>query len=123
MSDHLRGDDHDAQLVRQIAESYRPRELSPAQRVAFRTRLDARIRGRARLRLWIAGAATTAVAVLVVLVRGTLPVSEPAEPGVQEAAIDAEEALLAFASPAPEPETLPADYQAIDDLLLEGEGV
>ena len=123
MSDDLRGNDRDAQLVRHIAESYRPRELSPAQRVAFRARLDARIRVRARLRLWIAGAATVAVAALAVLVRGTLPVSEPSEPGVQAAAIDAEEELLALALPASEPETLPADYQAIDDLLLEGEGV
>jgi hypothetical protein len=115
--------DRDADFVRHVAESYRPRELSAAERVAFRTRLDARIRRRAHLPLWIAGAATAAVVALAVLVRGSLPVETPATTGSSAAALDAEETLLALALPASDAETLPADYQAIDDLLLEGEGV
>jgi anti-sigma factor RsiW len=114
--------DRDVDFVRHVAESYRPREFSSAERVAFRTRLDARIRRRAQLPIWIAGAATAAAVAVLVLVRGSLPVNAPAEPGTS-AALDAEETLLALALPASDAEKLPADYQAIDDLLLEGEGV
>ena len=50
--------------------------------------------------------------------RGPLPIDAP----VPDAATD--EALLALALPAEsEEEALPADYQAIEDLLLAGEGV
>jgi hypothetical protein len=123
MSDRPRDVDRDAELVRRIAENYRPTQPSPAERVAFRAALDVRIRRRARGRLWIAGAATAAVAAVLVLVRGSLPVGAPKAPVTPVAAIDADETLLALALPASEAQTLPADYQAIEDLLLEGEGV
>ncbi|MGH7338070.1 MAG: hypothetical protein ACREI7_10850, partial [Myxococcota bacterium] len=78
----------------------------------------ARIRRRAVGRRWVAGAATAAIAVAIVWLRGPLPTDAPAP----DAAGD--EALLALAFPAEsEAEALPADYQAIEDLLLEGEGV
>jgi hypothetical protein len=50
-------------------------------------------------------------------------VGAPKAPVTPVAAIDADETLLALALPASEAQTLPADYQAIEDLLLEGEGV
>ena len=50
--------------------------------------------------------------------RGPLPTDAPASDATSD------EALLALALPAEsEEEALPADYQAIEDLLLEGEGV
>ena len=120
MSDRHRESDRDAAFVRRIAESYRPAEPSPAARVAFRARVDARIRRRAVQR-WAAGAATVAAALALVLLRGSAP--EPSAPSTDaNAAADAE--LLALALPADsEEESLPADYQAIEDLFLEGEGV
>jgi hypothetical protein len=112
-------DASDAELVRRIAEHYLPRDPSAAARVAFRAGLDARIRRRARLRLWIAGVATAAAGALFVLLRGSPPA--PLVPSA-DAASDA--ALLVLALPDDsEEESLPADYQAIDDLFLEGEGV
>jgi hypothetical protein len=121
MSDRHREDDRDAALVRRIAESYRPAELSPAARVAFRARVDARIRRRRTVQRWAAGSATAAAALALVLLRGSAP--EPSAPSANaNAASDA--ALLALALPADsEEESLPADYQAIEDLFLEGEGV
>jgi len=120
MSDRHREDDRDAALVRRIAESYRPAEPSPAARVAFRARVDARIRRRRTVQRWAAGAATAAAALALVLLRGSAP--EPSAPSANaNAASDA--ALLALALPADsEEESLPADYQAIEDLLVEGEG-
>jgi ferric-dicitrate binding protein FerR (iron transport regulator) len=108
----------DAELVRRIAESYRPPEPAASARAAFRARLDARIRRRAVGRRWAAGAATAAAAVAIVWLRGSLPMDAPAPDATSD------EALLALALPAAsEEEVLPADYQAIEDLLLEGEGV
>jgi hypothetical protein len=121
MSDERHHADHelnrgDAELVRSIAESYRPPEPAVSARAAFRARLDARIRRRAVGRRWVAGAATAAVAVAIVWLRG--PFSSDAPDATSD------EALLALALPAAsEEEALPADYQAIEDLLLEGEGV
>jgi hypothetical protein len=120
MSDRHRESDRDAALVRRIADSYRPAEPSPAARVAFRARIDARIRRRAVQR-WVAGAATVAAALALVLLHGS-----PPEPGTTSTEADAaaDAALLALALPADsEEESLPADYQAIEDLFLEGEGV
>ena len=108
----------DAELVRLISESYRPAEPRPPARAAFRARVDARIRRRAVGRRWAIGAATAAAAVTLVWLRGAPPIDAP----VPDAAF--EEALLALVLPASsEEEALPADYQAIEDLLLEGEGV
>jgi hypothetical protein len=110
----------DAELVRRIAESYRPPEPAASARAAFRARLDARIRRRAVGRRWVAGATTAAVAVAVAIVwlRGPFSSDAPAPDATSD------EALLALALPADsEEEALPADYQAIEDLLLEGEGV
>ena len=110
--------DRDAELVRRIAESYRPPEPAASARAAFRARVDARIRRRAMQR-WAAGAATAAAALALVLLRGSPPVAPTPS---ADAADDA--ALLALALPEEsEDEALPADYQAIEDLLLEGEGV
>lgn len=123
MSDQRQHAEHeldpgDAELVRRIAESYRPPEPAASARAAFRARLDARIRRRAVGRRWAAGAATAAVAVAIVWLRGPLPTDAPASYATSD------EALLALALPADsEEEALPADYQAIEDLLLEGEGV
>ena len=101
------------------------RELSAARAArrrraaAFRARVDARIRRRAVGRRWAAGAATAAAAVAIVWLRG--PLADATAPA-PDAATD--EALLALALPAAsEEEALPADYQAIEDLFLEGEGV
>src|SRR5262245_52807866 len=108
----------DAELVRQIAESYRAPELPAPARVAFRACLDARIRRRSARRLWIAGAVTAFAAAVLVWLRGELPAEAPTPDATSDAA------LLALALPADaEEEVLPADYQAIEDLLLEGEGV
>ncbi|TMA34319.1 MAG: hypothetical protein E6J87_07305 [Deltaproteobacteria bacterium] len=111
-------DPGDAELVRRIAESYRAPEPPAPARVAFRARVDARIRRRSVRRLWTLGAATAGAAAMLVWLRGGLPVEAPAPDA------EADAALLALALPADtEEETLPADYQAIEDLLLEGEGV
>jgi hypothetical protein len=124
MSERHREEDRDlargdAELVRQIAESYRPPEPPRSARAAFRDRLDARIRRRAARRLWMTGAATAGVAAALVLL-AAWPATPPAP--ATESSTDA--ALLALALPAEsEAEPLPADYQAIEDLLLEGEGV
>ncbi|HKA14579.1 MAG TPA: hypothetical protein VKH41_06150 [Myxococcota bacterium] len=108
----------DAELVRRIAESYRAPEPSAAERVALRARIDARLQRRSVRRLWVAGAATAGVAAAIALLRA----GEPAVAPAPDAAAD--EALLALAAPAgAEEEALPDDYQAIEDLLLEGEGV
>lgn len=108
----------DAELVRRIAESYRPPEPAASARAAFRARLDARIRRRAVGQRWVVGVATAAAAVALVWLRGSPPIETP----VADTATD--EALLVLALPAEsEEEAMPADYQAIEDLLLEGEGV
>ena len=119
-------DPGDAELVRRIAETYRPPEPAASARVVFRARLDERIRRRAVGRRWLAGAAAgaTAAAAALVLLRGSPVGWEPVAEPVAEASSTPEEALLALALPADaEEENLPADYQAIDVLLLEGEGV
>jgi hypothetical protein len=108
----------DAELVRRIAESYRPTEPAASARAAFRARLDARIRRRAVGRRWVAGLATAAAAVALVWLRGTPPIDTPA------ADTAGDEALLALALPAElEEDVMPADYQAIEDLLLAADGV
>ncbi len=108
----------DAELVRRIGESYRPPEPAASARAAFRARVDARIRRRSVGRRWAAGAATAAAAVAIVWLRGALPTNAPASDATTD------EALLALVLPAAsEEEALPADYQAIEDLFLEGEGV
>jgi len=110
--------DRDAELVSRIAQSYRPCDPAPSARAAFRAGIDARIRRRA-LQRWAAGAATAAAALaFVLLLRGSpapiAPIADPPD----------DAALLAFALPdESEDEALPADYQAIEDLFLEGEGV
>jgi len=109
--------DRDAELVRRIAQSYRPCDPAPSARAAFRAGIDARIRRRA-LQRWTAGAATAAAALAFVLLRGSpAPIAPTAD-------IPDDAALLAFALPdESEDEALPADYQAIEDLFVEGEGV
>jgi hypothetical protein len=47
----------------------------------------------------------------------------PVVPTALQSDADGGEALLALASATDEEEALPADYQAIEDLFLEGEGV
>jgi hypothetical protein len=107
----------DEALVRRIAESYRPPEPAPSARAAFRAGIDARIRRRATQR-WSAAAATICAALAFVLLRGS---PAPIAPSTD---LRDDAALLALALPdESEDETLPADYQAIDDLLIEGEGV
>jgi hypothetical protein len=107
----------DAELVRRIAESYRPAEPAVAARVAFRARLDARIRRRAVGRRWVAGVATAAAAVALVWLRGSPPIDPPTTDA-------SDQALLVLAlPPESDEEVMPADYQAIEDLLLAGEGV
>jgi hypothetical protein len=125
MSDERRSWDHDrdlgpgdAALVRRIAEAYRPPEASASERVAFRARLDARIRRGSTRRVWVAGFATVAAAAAFVWLRGPAPVGPIAVPPDTAAG----DALLALAASSEE-EALPADYQAIDDLFLENEGV
>ena len=109
--------DRDAELVRRIAQSYRPPEPAPSARAAFRAGIDARIRRRATQR-WAAAAATISVALALVLLRGS---PAPLTPSTD---LPDDAALLALALPdESEDENLPADYQAIDDLLIEGEGV
>ncbi len=116
--------DRDAELVRRIAQSYRPPEPEPSARVAFRAGVDARIRRRAGRKLWLAGAATAAVAVSFALLRGSLPADAPTAPPATVAGIETGEALLALTLPTEsDAEALPADYQAIEELFLEGEGV
>lgn len=115
-------DPGDAELVRRIAESYRPPEREPSARVAFRARVDARVRRQSLGRRWttVATAAVAASAIALAWLNGPLAT----DPTAPDDATD--EALLAFALPAAaeaEEESLPADYQAIEDLLLEGEGV
>jgi hypothetical protein len=126
MSEERRSGEHelerDAAFVRRIAEVYRPAEPAPAARVAFRAALDARIARRASARRWLAGAAAVACALGTVWLRGAPPIV-PTAPESATAEAGAAEALLALAVPGSEPQVLPADYQAIDDLLLEGEGV
>ena len=123
MSDERHHADHelsrgDAELVRSIAQSYRPPEPAASARAAVRARVDARIRRRAVGRRWVTGLATAAVAAAIVWLRGALPTDAPAPDATND------EALLALALPADaEEEVLPADYQAIEDLLLEGEGI
>jgi hypothetical protein len=106
----------DAALVRWIVETYRPPEPAPSARAAFRARLDARIRRRAAGRRWRVGAATVAVAAALVWLRGSLPVHREPAPDAS-----ADEALLALALPADsDEEAMPADYQAIEALFLDG---
>src|SRR5262249_30882488 len=107
----------DAALVRQIAESYRAPERTAAARAAFRAGVDARIRRRASDPWWMAGAAAVAVALAAVWLRGPAPLRRAPERDVR-----AGEALLALALPADsaEDEAMPADYEAIEDLLMEG---
>jgi hypothetical protein len=127
-------DPGDADLVRRIAESYRPAESTPSMRVAYRDRLDARIRRRAKRRLWLAGSAAAAVAAAAALVWLRVPIGAPfasgspdrdqeiaLEPEASSSDANEEDALLAFALPADSEEVaLPADYEAIEDLILEG---
>ena len=112
-----RESDRDAELVRRIAEHYRPPEPAPSARAAFRAGVDARIRRRA-LQRWAAGAVTAAAALALVLLRGLPAPLAPTADTPDDAA------LLALALPdESEDEALPADYQAIEDLFVEGEGV
>ena len=116
MSDHHEID-RDEELVRRIAESYRPPVPASSARAAFRAGIDARIRRRTTQR-WAAAAATASAALALVLLRGS---PAPLAPSTD---LPDDAALLALALPdESEDETLPADYQAIDDLLIEGEGV
>jgi hypothetical protein len=116
--------DRDAEFVRKIAETYRPTAPTPAQRVAFRAGVDARIARRVSARRWLAGAAAAACALGLLWLRSSPTAGPTSTPAAAIAEIDATEALLALAEPATsESEALPADYQAIGDLLLEGEGV
>jgi len=108
----------DAELVRRIAAEYQPSEASASARVAFRAGIDARVRRRQMRRVWVAGLATASALALFASLR-TAPVVPTALPGDP----DGGEALLALATSADEEEALPADYQAIEDLFLEGEGV
>jgi hypothetical protein len=126
--------DHgDAELVREIAQSYRPAPAAPSARAAFRAGVDARIRRRASRRIWTAGTALATAAVAMFALRGVLPSDSPllaptqgAEPDMTIASAatpddTVEEALLTVGLPASsEEQALPADYQAIDDLFLEG---
>jgi hypothetical protein len=107
----------DAALVRRIAEAYRPPDPTAAARVAFRARVDARIRRRTARRVWVTGIATATAAAAFMWLRGAAPVGPPASPDAATG-----DTLLALAASSEE-EALPADYQAIEDLLLEGEGV
>ena len=117
MSDRPEIDRDDEALVRRIAASYRPAESAPSARAAFRAGIDARIRRRATQR-WTAAAAMACVALALVLLRGS---PAPLAPSTD---LPDDAALLALALPdESEDEVLPADYQAIDDLLIEGEGV
>src|SRR5258706_6153250 len=100
----------DAALVQRIAEAYRPPEASASQRVAFRARLDARIRHGSARRVWVAGCAAAAAAAAFVWLRGPAPVAPSA--ALPDAA--AGDALLALVASSEE-EALPADYQAIED--------
>jgi hypothetical protein len=118
MSDERDLDPGDAALVRRIAEAYRPPEASASQRVAFRARLDARIRRGSARRVWVAGFATAAAAVAIVWLHGPAPV----DPTAATPDVSAGDALLALAASS-EDEALPADYQAIEDLFIENEGV
>jgi hypothetical protein len=112
----------DAELVRQIAAAYRPPDPAPSARAVFRAGVDARIRRRTAGRRWALGAATVAAAAAFVVLRGPAPVAPVAGESSSDAA--AEEALLAIAAPEDaEEQTLPADYEAIEGLFLEGEGV
>jgi hypothetical protein len=107
----------DAELVRRIAAAYRPAESAPSARAAFRAGIDARIRRRTALQRWALGAATVAAAALLLLSRAPAPVA----PERTASDMSAEEALLALAAPADAEEAaLPADYEAISDLFLEG---
>ena len=108
----------DAELVRRIAAEYRPSPASASARVAFRAGIDARVQRRSARRIWWLGLATASALALFALVRTApvVPTAVPSDP-------DGGEALLALASATDEEEALPADYQAIEDLFLEGEGV
>ncbi len=117
-------------FVRRLAGAWAPPERRPEQRLAFQAKLDARLRGR-RGRLasgWmlVATAAAAAVALWMrteavePLVSGTL--GEAAE-DLSGSAVTPEEAILAFVvepEEAEPEEALPADYEAIASVFLDG---
>ena len=114
-------DPGDADLVRRIAESYRPAERGASARVSFRAGVDARVRRRSigRRLTTIATAATAAAAIAIAWSIGPWA-TDPSAPYDES-----DEALLAFALPSAaesDEESLPADYQAIEDLFLESDG-
>ncbi len=127
-------DRDDAAFVRRIEESYRPEQLSPSRRVAFRAALDARIHRTPTRELWTVLATASAIALALVLLRVSggpiVPTGAPApvvahatsrDPG---AAAGDDTMLLALAmsddSDDENDASLPDDYAAIADLFLEG---
>jgi hypothetical protein len=118
-------------FVARVAGAYRARPQSPAERVAFQARLDARIarpRGVTPLRA-LAGAAAAAAAVWLVVAglgseepAGELRVARAGDPVPAAASgrASAAEAILSLSSEDDsEDEPLPDDYAAIADLFLD----
>ena len=123
----------DEAFVRKVAGLYSPPELSAARRSAFDARLGERLAHRRRW-AWgpvLAGTAVVFALTLIILRAGEVP--RPGEgpkqltaqgSGPRPARIEttAEEAILALttASAAPVEEELPEDYEAIENLFLDG---
>jgi hypothetical protein len=127
-------DRDDADFVRRIEESYRPPELSPSRRVAFREGIDARIQRRPTRGLWTAAVASVAIALTLVVLRATegptttstaLPPPVVATGDSGRASGD-DTMLVALAMSGDvdgddeDDASLPEDYAAIADLFLEG---
>lgn len=126
--DHPLLSPEDGAFVERVREVYAWPEQTEFERAAFSARLNERLqRKRARRAIWIpATLATAAVGVAVLAVWVLLP-SAPLDERSSELARaggeTAEEALLALTQPTQSIDrdtSLPADYEAISSLLLNG---
>jgi hypothetical protein len=120
-------------FVREVAGLYTPPEMSAARRSAFDARLGERLSHRRRWSWGPVLAGTAAVLALALLLLRTGEDPRPGEgparltaqrPEPRPARIEttAEEAILALAtaSAAPAEKELPDDYEAIENLFLDG---
>ena len=118
----------DDAFVERVREVYAWPEQTDFERAAFRARLDEHLpRKRGRRPIWMtAGLATAGVGVAVLAI-WVLPTSAPLNEGsselVRAGGETAEEALLALTQPTQSIDrdaSLPADYEAISSLFLNG---
>lgn len=122
----------DEAFVRKVAGLYSPPELSAARRSAFDARLGERLAHRRRWS-WgpvLAGTAAVFALALLLLLAGEAPrpgegpeslTAQGSAPRPVRIQTTAEEAILALtASATPVEEELPEDYEAIENLFLDG---